>query len=75
MKLAPMKILIGSSICESFTIVFQGRNSKTLVHALIGKHFIESKNDSGWKGSQNAKQCKLLLKAELLVRSHILLPI
>lgn len=70
MKLAPMKTLIGSSVCESFTLDFQGRNSKTFVHASIAKHFIESKNDSGWKGSQKAKQCKLLLKAELATRSH-----
>lgn len=60
MKLAPMKILIGSFICESFTLDFQGWNSEPCVHASKGKHFIESKNDSGWKGSQKAKQSKLL---------------
>lgn len=62
MKLDPMKTLIVSSICENFTLDFQGRTSKTFVQTLTAKHFIESKNDSGWKGSQEAKQWNSCLK-------------
>lgn len=69
MKLAQIKTLMGGSTCESFTLDFQGRSSKTFVHALIATHFIESKNLSGWKGSQKAKLCKLWLKAELAIGS------
>lgn len=71
MKLPPMKTLIGSSIRAIFILDFSDRNSKTFVHALIAKPCIESKYDSGWNGSQKAKQCKLLLRAELATRSHI----
>lgn len=45
---------------------------ETFVHVVITKDFIESKRDSGWKGSQKASQDKLFVIAEFTTRSRAL---